>query len=214
MGERRFGRPKASGSRPLSSTARTHVAGIGREVAGSNPARSTQQLHAVVVNSADTSVVQTEKAGSMPAGRSRCWEEAADAGGAEVVTGVERKVPPRSRPPALGAQLTAGCLALTQVVVRVRIPRPQLAPRWPNGRGDRFKIGSGAGSSPARGTHAVVAHQVEGCPGYDRGGQFEPGVAAPEAGAAASPTGEAAGSEPACCRFRVLLRVCENAMGS
>src|SRR5436190_2360625 len=81
------------------------------------------------------------------------------------MAGAERKVTAPGPGTALGAQLTAGCLALTQVVDRVRIPRPQLAPRWPNGRGDRFKIGSGAGSSPARGTHAVVAHRVEHGPG-------------------------------------------------
>jgi hypothetical protein len=40
----------------------------------------------------------------------------------------------------LGAQLTAGCLILVQVMVRVRIPRPQLARRGsPNGRGAELK---------------------------------------------------------------------------
>jgi hypothetical protein len=40
----------------------------------------------------------------------------------------------------LGAQLTAGCLILVQVMVRVRIPRPQLVRRGsPNGRGAELK---------------------------------------------------------------------------
>src|SRR6185295_6620315 len=97
---------------------------LSREVAGSNPARSTQfrqHLHAVVVNSADTSVFHTEEAGSMPAGRSRRPGQAA--------TGA---VCPRSRY-AVPSPDGSGPVPVRRVS-RVRAP-PKALPRFEGSAG-------------------------------------------------------------------------------
>lgn len=144
--------------------------------AGSHPAAC---LRAVVVNSADTSVFQTEEAGSMPADRSRAGEQG---GGcprvgcrgcaplvgrpSRIATWAARKIAaPSTRRtlPGCGAGSRDG--ALDPGTVAGSIPAPGATRRGgPTGRGARFKSGDVAGSTPARGTCPSSQQRGEAAP--------------------------------------------------